>query len=69
MLVTGFSCRCQLKRYEGVKQLHPAEDLAGLRNRKPVLLGSLSDKPDILICIKPFQTTNLLYKVPRHFHS
>jgi len=30
MLVTGFSCRCQVKRYEGVKPQHPVEYLAKL---------------------------------------
>ena len=30
MLVTGFSCRCQVKRYEGAKPQHPVEYLAKL---------------------------------------
>jgi len=28
MLITGYSCRCQVKRYEGVKPQHPVEYVA-----------------------------------------
>ncbi|MFH1804451.1 MAG: FAD-binding and (Fe-S)-binding domain-containing protein [Pseudomonadota bacterium] len=32
MLVTGFSCRCQVKRFEGVRPKHPVEYLVTLIN-------------------------------------